>query len=93
MITLACDKRGAISKFAYPEVEQQVYNARYSIFAKIPSPRYAPYEQFVAYTQRDNENDFDFLLREAKANFLRATQRIAKLIALDEDQRNVIMLP
>lgn len=40
LLTAACELRGAIPSLPYPEVLEQVYEARFSLFRRVPTPRY-----------------------------------------------------
>jgi len=47
-------------------------------------PKYVDYDTFLENLNQDLATGFDWLQNEAKTNITRATQRIGRLIAVDE---------
>jgi hypothetical protein len=87
IVLATMDKKG-VKEYLWEEVDQQVYEARFKIFESVPAPRYIPYAAFREECKREMEATFAGLLDQAKFYLTSAQQRIGRLIAVEEQQRN-----
>lgn len=81
-------KRG-IKPYNWPEIDEQVFFARYKLFASVPVPRFVDYKTFISNLKHEiAEFSVEQLINEAKGYLNVAQQRIGRLAGLDESMRN-----
>ena len=94
-IIQACQLKGIIKPFPYEGEEKLVYQNRFGMFAKVPVPRYIPYEKYRDQVDEENARPdvFEALLADAKMLLTASSTRIGKLASTDEEMRNTLNLP
>ena len=61
IVLATLDKKG-IKQYIWPEVDQQVYEARFKLFENLPAPRYIPFDSYKQECVREAEVGFAGLL-------------------------------
>lgn len=91
----ACQIKGTIKPLPHEGGEKLVYENRFGPFAKVPVPRYIPYETYKEQLEAESsrEGAFDLAMTEAKTLMTQASQRIGKLAETDEEFRNTLHYP
>lgn len=68
-IAVAALVRKGIKPYNWPEVDEQVFGARFKLFARVPVPKYVDYETFAGNLKHDEQNmSLDQLLAEGKGH-------------------------
>ena len=83
-MAVAAQTKKAIKPYLWNEVDRQVFEARFKLFSCLQVPKYVDYDTFLENLNQDLATGFDWLQNEAKTNITLATQRIGRLIAVDE---------
>jgi len=73
LLSIAALVKKGIKPYNWPEVDEQVFEARFKLFSLIPVPRYVDYETFSHNQEKEIEKmEFATILENAKLNFTAA---------------------